>query len=65
MKISTATATPPATRFSMSALPVECGMGSRVKGRPMVADSAYHTSVRIPAFLKDVVPSVRAWSPPV
>jgi hypothetical protein len=68
--IQTETATPSATRVcvshdSMPALLVNgSGTGASIEGRLTVAGIAY-TAVRVPAFLKDAFPGVRAWSPPV
>jgi hypothetical protein len=46
-------------------LPVGSGTGASFEGRLTVAGIQSITAARVPAFLKDVVPGVRAWSPPV
>jgi len=46
-------------------LPTESGTGASFEGRLTVAGIQTITAARVPAFLKDVVPGVRAWSPPV
>jgi hypothetical protein len=50
------------TPFCMPASPV----GASVEGRQMAIGTAVSAhGFYAPAFLKDVVPGVRAWSPPV
>lgn len=44
---------------------LEQGSGLSIEGRHAAADTAYQTAVRVPAFLKDTLTGVRAWSPPV
>ena len=69
--IQTACATPSATpvrvsRDRMPALLLQgSGTGASFEGRLTVADIPGYTAVRVPAFLKDAFPGVRAWSPPV
>jgi len=46
-------------------LPRESGTGASIEGRLAVASIQSITAVRVPAFVKDVFPGVRAWSPPV
>jgi hypothetical protein len=43
---------------------VGTGLGWAIEGRTH-AGSAITMAAYVPAFLKDVVPGVRAWSPPV
>jgi hypothetical protein len=57
-----ATAHTAVTPFRMSASPIE----AFVEGRQMAIGAAvYAVGTQTPAFFKDVVPGVRAWSPPV
>jgi hypothetical protein len=50
------------TPYCMPASPV----GASVEGRQMAIGTAVPADgFHAPAFLKDVVPGVRAWSPPV
>ena len=46
-------------------LPRESGTGASFEGRLTVACIQSITAARVPAFLKDAFPGVRAWSPPV
>jgi hypothetical protein len=46
-------------------LPMGSGTGASIEGRLTVVGSHVITAVRVPAFLKDAIPGVRAWSPPV
>jgi hypothetical protein len=46
-------------------LPMGSGTGASFEGRLTVVGIQSITAARVPAFLKDVVPGVRAWSPPV
>ncbi len=62
--INTAIATPEATRFCMPAFPQGSAMSASVEGR-RIAGTAGVFGAHVPAFLKDVVPGVRVWSPPV
>ena len=58
LAIATATAV---TTYHMHASPA----GASVEGRQMAIGTAVPTDgFQTPAFLKDVVPGVRAWSPP-
>ena len=43
----------------------ESGIGASVSGRRMSAGIEVLYDVRVPAFRKDAVLGVRAWSPPV
>jgi hypothetical protein len=59
----------PLTSLCASVMPaahrfVGTGLGASIEGR-MRAGIAATTAVYVPAFLKDVFPGVRAWSPPV
>ena len=57
-----ATAVSAVTSFRMPASPA----GAFIEGRQMAIGTAvYAVGTHTPAFLKDVVPGVRAWSPPV
>lgn len=62
--ITTKIATPEATRFRMSASRHGSAVCESVEGR-RIAGTSYVFGGYVPAFLKDVVPGVRAWSPPV
>ena len=46
-------------------LPQEPGTGASIEGRLTVVGIQSITAARVPAFLKDAFPGVRAWSPPV
>ena len=46
-------------------LPMGSGSGASIEGRLTVVGIQSITAARVPAFLKDAVPGVRAWSPPV
>jgi hypothetical protein len=46
-------------------LPMGSGTGASIEGRLTVVGIQSITAARVPAFLKDAVPGVRAWSPPV
>ena len=46
-------------------LPMGSGTGASFEGRLMVVGIPSITAARVPAFLKDAFPGVRAWSPPV
>jgi hypothetical protein len=60
--LSIATAISAVTSVRMPASPC----GAFVEGRQMAIGAAvYAVGTHTPAFLKDVVPGVRAWSPPV
>jgi len=49
----------------LPALPTETGTGASFEGRLMVVGIQNIAAARVPAFLKDAFPGVRAWSPPV
>ena len=57
-------ATPEATRFRVPASRHGSAMCESVEGRRIAGTSGLFGGY-VPAFLKDVVPGVRAWSPPV
>jgi hypothetical protein len=46
-------------------LPMGSGAGASIEGRLTVVGIQTITAARVPAFVKDTVPGVRAWSPPV
>ena len=59
----------PSTSLRASVMPaahsfVGTGLGASIEGR-WNAGIAITMAAYVPAFLKDVVPGVRAWSPPV
>jgi hypothetical protein len=60
-------ATPASVAYSCvhALLPMGSGTGASFEGRLTVVGIQSITAARVPAFLKDVVPGVRAWSPPV
>jgi hypothetical protein len=62
LNLTIATAISAVTPICTSASPD----GAFVEGRQMAMGTAvYAVGTHTPAFLKDVVPGVRAWSPPV
>jgi hypothetical protein len=46
-------------------LPMGSGTGASIEGRLTVVGIQSITAARVPAFLNDAFPGVRAWSPPV
>jgi hypothetical protein len=63
----TMTATPVCVSYvhAPALLPMGSGTGASIEGRLTVVGIQSITAARVPAFLKDAVPGVRAWSPPV